>query len=286
MPSSSSPMFCGVAGAAIGPQQHVGLDPLAGLETHQRAVRQALHRFVFLVVADHHALIAQVVAERVGDLVVEEGQQLRARVHQVHLAAHVAEDAGVLAADHPRAVDENGTGRGGHAEEGIAVEDARVVEIDVARPKGMGTGSDDEGVGGQDGGLGLLAGTHLQGVRIEESGVAVVQPDPVALVKIPAHGRLAGDDRFGGAQQVGIGQFQGVAERVAERRAGIELQHPVDGMPQRLGRDGAPVGATAADQMVFLDHRHRLPVFGGFHGGPFASRAGADHNHIVVLVTH
>ncbi len=127
---------------------------------------------------------------------------------------------------------------------------------------------------------------HCKGVRIEKAGPAVMQRDPVALVEIPAHGGLAGDHRFGGAQQFGIGQFQRVTERVAKDRAGVEFQHPVDGVPQRLGRNSAPVGAAAADQMVFFDHRDRFSVFGGFHRGPFASRSGADHDHIVVLVVH
>ena len=124
------------------------------------------------------------------------------------------------------------------------------------------------------------------GVGVEIAGVTVQEVDPVALVEIPAHGGLAGDHRFGGAQQFGIGQPQSRTERVAERRAGVELQHPVDGVAQRLGRDGAPMGAAAADQVVFLDHRHRFSFLGGFHGGPFSSRAGADHDNIVVLIAH
>jgi hypothetical protein len=71
-------MFVGIAGAAVGPQQDVGLDLLAAFERQDDAVGLALDRSYFLVVADQRALLAQVVAERVGDFVVEELEQLRA----------------------------------------------------------------------------------------------------------------------------------------------------------------------------------------------------------------
>ena len=127
---------------------------------------------------------------------------------------------------------------------------------------------------------------HFKGMRVKEVGATVVDSDPVTLVEITAHGGLTGDDRFSRAQQIRVGQLEGVAERVAERRAGVEFQHPVNGVAQRLGRDGAPMGAAAADQMVFFDCRHRFPFLGGFHGGPFAAGTGANHNDIIILVVH
>ena len=101
----------------------------------QHAIRQSFNLLVIFVVADHHALVAQVVAQGVGDLIIKERQQLGAAVDQIHLAAHVAEDTGVFAADHPGAANGDRTGRRGHAENGVAIENAGVVKINVAGPE-------------------------------------------------------------------------------------------------------------------------------------------------------
>ena len=76
MPSCLQAQAVGVAGAAVGPQQHVGLELLAALEVQHDAVVARLDALVLFVVADQHAAVAQVVAQGVDDLVVEELQQL------------------------------------------------------------------------------------------------------------------------------------------------------------------------------------------------------------------
>ena len=62
---------------------------------------------------DHHALIAQVIAKVMSDLIVEEREQLRTDIHQVHFATHVAGDTGVFATDDSLAVDRDGAVRSG-----------------------------------------------------------------------------------------------------------------------------------------------------------------------------
>ena len=173
-----------------------------------------------------------------------------------------------------------------HAENRVAVENARVVEVDIARPERMRADRDDEGVGGQHGRFGVGAGAHFDRVGVGKTGVAVLQPDPVAQVKILAHGGLAGDDRLRRAQQFGVRQPWRGTERAAKRRAGVEFQHPVDRVTQGLGRNGAPVGAAAADRVMPFDDRDRFALLGGFHGGSLASRTGADHDNIIVRIVH
>ena len=62
----------GVAGAPIGPQEGVRTQLLAGLEVHDHTGLIALDALVFLIVAHQHAVVAQVVGQRVGNLVVQE----------------------------------------------------------------------------------------------------------------------------------------------------------------------------------------------------------------------
>ena len=66
---------------------------------------------VLLVVADDHPLLAEVISERIDDLVVQEREQLVSRVDEIRLDAEVAEDRRVLAADDAGAVDGDRVGR-------------------------------------------------------------------------------------------------------------------------------------------------------------------------------
>ena len=101
----------GVARAAVGPQQDVGLELLAALEVQDHAVVGPFDLLVLLAVADQRAFLAEVIAQGVADLVVEKLQQLVARVDQVQLAAQVAEHRGIFAADDARPVDRDRPGR-------------------------------------------------------------------------------------------------------------------------------------------------------------------------------
>ncbi len=98
---------------------------------------------VILAVADQHAAVAQVVAQSVDDLVVEELQQLVARVDQVHLDAQVAEHRSVFAADDAGAVNRDGARRIAEPQDRVAVEHARPAEVDIRRAIRPRTGGDD-----------------------------------------------------------------------------------------------------------------------------------------------
>jgi hypothetical protein len=216
-------------------------------------------------VADDDALFAQVVAERVGDLVVEEGQQPVAGVHQVHLDVQVAHDGGVLAADDAGAVDGHAARRVLEPQHRVAVEHARVREVHVRRMVGARAGGDDDMVRPQESRRRPGAAHRPDSHR--RSGPAEHHLDPVALVVAVAGAHLMVDDRVRRPQQVRelhVHLVQGVVE---QRVAPIVRQH-LDGVAQRLARDGAPVGAAAAHLVVGLDHRHPAPALASFMAAP------------------
>src|SRR5690606_13998059 len=107
----------GIAGAAVRPKQYVGLELLAALERQDYAVVDAFNLGVLFVVAQQYAAIAQMIRERVDNLVIEKFQQLAARINQINLAAQVAKHRRVLATHHAGAIDRDGMRRVSQAED-------------------------------------------------------------------------------------------------------------------------------------------------------------------------
>ena len=62
----------------------------------------------------------------------------------------------------------------------------------------------------------------------------------------------------------------------------VKLDDTADGMAEGFRRDGAPVGATAADIMVALNDGNAYSLFHQSHGGAFAARAGTNHYCIII----
>ncbi|MNF52575.1 hypothetical protein D3C84_339250 [compost metagenome] len=274
----------GVAGTAVAPQQRVSLDLLAGLEVQDHPVLQALDALVLLVVTDQHVVVAQVVAEGVGDLVVEEAEQLVAVVDQVNQYAQATEDRGVLGADHPGAVDDDAARRMGQAEDGVAVVDARMVEVDIRRTVGARAGGDDDLLGHQF--FHHTAGAdHFHGLLVGKAGGAEEYVHAVARVKAGARSHLLGDHPLGALQHVGKGEPARLAD-LAEQRVGVVLHDLPHRVTQGLGRDGAQVGAVAADQRAVVHHRHLASGLGGVHCRALTRRAGTQHHYVVVVDSH
>ncbi len=234
-----------------------------------------------LVVPNHHALVAQVVAEGIGDLVVEEGQQPVAGVDQIDLHIEIGEDRRILAADHPGAVDGDPPGRLVHLQHPVAVDDVRITKVDVLGPVGSRSGRHDDVFGRQP----LFAAVvfaHHQGVRINEPGEAVNQRHPIAGVEAVPHADLFGDDAVGGVQQLRPGHVHPL-DRVLEQRVMPVVRQQLNGMSQGLARDGPLMGATATHLSLFLDHYDPFPGLGKLHRRAFAARSAANHRDIVML---
>src|SRR5436190_19817337 len=100
------------------------------------AVVMAFGLLEFFAVPDQHAPFAQMIGQRIGDLVIEKLQQLIPRVDQVDFDPQVAKYRGVLATDHAGAVNRNRLRSERQIEDRLAVENARMTEVDVGRSIG------------------------------------------------------------------------------------------------------------------------------------------------------
>src|SRR5690606_16443400 len=239
---------------------------------------------VAFIVADDHAQLAQVVAEGVRNLVVEKGQQAVPSVDQIDLDTQAAENRGVLATDGARAVDDDGAGSVVQAQDGIAVEDARVVEIDVFGPLGPRAGGADEVLRGQLSDP-AAAGIELYGMGVEEARAPLQHRDVVAGVETGPQADLAADDGFRPAHDLWEGQPLGRGRR-AEQGIGVVLHHAPHGMAQRFGGDGAPVGRAATNFTMALDDGDPLAILRQFHGGAFAAGSAADDDRVEYRLFH
>ncbi len=231
---------------------------------------------VFLTVADGGALVAQVVAERVGDFRVEEIEQMLTVIDQVHANAQAGEQAAVFAADHAGAVDDHIARRVLHFQDGVGVVDTRVIKVHVRRAVRPRAGG-DQNVAGAQGPLaaGLVVHPHFTGAF--DTALAVKQTHPVAHVKIGAHLHLAVHHFAGTLNQI-LPAHLARADQPAQQRVALRAHHLAHLVAQRLGGNRAPVGAVAAHLVVTVDHGDAQAPFGRLHGGGFPGRAAAQHH--------
>src|SRR5262249_7727596 len=122
-------------------------------------------------------------------------------------------------------------------------------------------------------------------VRVDEAGVAGVDRDAVLLIEAAAHVFLLADDRLGAFAKLRKVELSRKT-RLAEERAVVDLRHPENGGSKGFAWDGAPVGAATADAMELFDDGDFFAVFAGLHRGAFATRSGADDDHVVLITCH
>lgn len=253
----------GVAGTTVAPEQGIGLDLLAGLEVQDHAIVDAFDAVVVFVVAHGDVVVAEVIAQGLGDFRVQEAQQLAAVIHQLHQHTQAAEDRGVFATDHASAVDDELTRGVTQAQDGVAIVDTCMVEIDVGRAIRARTGGDDDVLGHQ-----LLdhaiAADHFNRLLIGKAAGAEEHINAITRVVAGARGHLLGDHLLGALEHVREGEPARLADG-PEHRVGVELHDLPDRVTQGLGRDGTQVGAVAADLPTAVDHRHLAPCLGRVH---------------------
>ena len=105
-------------------EQRVARHLLLAFEIRDHAaVGQLLHALHFFAQAHGHAGVAQVIAERLDDLLVGELQQPRPLFNQRDAHAERREHAGVLDADHAAAHHDQGLGQVGQVQNLVAVDD-------------------------------------------------------------------------------------------------------------------------------------------------------------------
>jgi len=274
----------GVAGTAIAPEQGVGLDLLAGLEMQDHAVFDAFYPLVLFVVAHGDVVVAEVVAQRLRDLGIEEAQQLLAVIHQLNQHPQTTEDRRVFAADHACPVNNQLTRGVAQTEDGVAIVDTRVSEIDISRAIRTRAGGDNDLLGHQ-GFDNAVGAHHFDGLLVGEAAGAEEQVDAITCVVTGARSHLLGNNL--------LGTFQYVREREPARltngpkhRIGVELHDLANRVTQGFGRDRAQVRAVAANLTPAIHHCHLAPCFCGVHCRTFSCRAGTQYHYVVVVDSH
>ena len=242
----------GVALTPIGEQQDVRLDALVRLQGQHHAVILGNDGFHFFIMPNQHALVSQMISQGIDDLVIQERQQAIAGIDEVHLHAEVAEHRGVFAADDARAIDGDRLGRLFEPQDRITIANTPVGEVHSRRMVRARARGEDE-MGGAKLFFGPVMQSNFDGVRIDKGRTAPQNIDGVAIVERLPHRDLLFDHTFGGFDQgrkidltLGRDPEQGLVR--------ADFGQPADHMAQGLAGDGAPMGATAADQGKSLDH--------------------------------
>src|SRR5690606_12774127 len=169
-------------------------------------------------------------------------------------------------------------------QDGVAVVDTRVVEVHIRRAIRPRAGSDDDFLGHQA--VHCALGIHqLDGIGIGKTALAEKQVNAVARVITAARTHLAGDNLLRALEHVREGKIPWLPHR-PEDRVGVELDDLLDGITQRLGRNGAEVDAIAAYHIPLFDHRYPAAVLRRIDRRAFTSRAGTQYHHIVVIYSH
>ena len=261
-----------ISRSALRPEQAVAEDFLIGFEVQAHAVIVRHNPFVLLVVSDQHPLFTQVIAQRIHDLVVQEGQQTVQAVNQVHLDLQTSENGCILAADHPRSVDCHRPGMFLKRHYRIAVHNARMREIHVRRVVWPCTGGNDESVRAVTPHTPVLQ-KDLNSMTVLERGAPVDH-----IHKIPGVESLAQVDLL---TNHALRRLQKILKPGVVVPTGIyEL---LDGVPQRLAGNGGLMGATSAHRGPVIHHGDPLPLLGRLHGRALSTRPAPDYDHVKVI---
>jgi hypothetical protein len=211
---------------------------------------------------------------------VEEGEQARSFFDEVDVDAKDGEHAGVFAADHAAADDQEALRHLGQVEDGVGVEDALVLEIELGRAERIGAGGDEEDVaakllGGTGGGL------HREVMGIGEGGVALEDGDLVPVEVVGDALAFAIDDEAFARHEVadGDGAFE-AADVDAFELAVLEAGEEDGRFAEGLGGERAGVGRGAAEDGLFLDQGDLLAEVSGAGGAFFPGGAGPDHDEV------
>ena len=134
-------------------EQGIALHLLAALEIgHDRAIQHLFDALHLFIQAHGHARIAQVVAQRLDDLLVGELEQPRSPFDQRHAHAKRGEHAGVFDADHAAAHHDHGLRQVHQVEHQVGVDDAASVDRHLGRRGRLGAGRDHDALGLVDAG--------------------------------------------------------------------------------------------------------------------------------------
>lgn len=235
-----------VASPADRVERLLGDDLLSALECDPDVVRfvllQNLDSLHTLPQAEHHAVLAQQIGERVHDLAVDEREQSRAAVHQCHPNAERGEHRGILAADDSGSDHGQSPGQPVQRQDVVAGDHPPAVEGDVLVARSLGPGCDDDLSGGN---VPLPGSIHIvqpERVLIDERRRRCQHIDAVAQQLCPGDVDFMPDDGIDALQQVR--HLDPLAERVAQP---VEFALAVSGEVENRLAQGLRRDCTGVD---------------------------------------
>ncbi|ABX23353.1 hypothetical protein SARI_03537 [Salmonella enterica subsp. arizonae serovar 62:z4,z23:-] len=111
-----------------------------------------------------------------------------------------------------------------------------------------------------------------QGMFVNKMGVALQDFTVVTLIKPLTHTGLLINHIIGMVEDVGERRTKETG-MVAIKRVLIKFDNTADGVAQGFGWDGAPVGTSAANVMITLNHRDVCSKLDQTHCSTFTARA-------------
>ena len=111
---------------------------------------------------------------------------------------------------------------------------------------------------------------------IDKGATASEHINEIAFIKANAQVGLLRHHFLGGTQELLV-----IGGRIA-----VGINHLLDGLTQRLAGDRGAMGAVSTHLIFFFDHGDAFARLGRFHGRAFATRATANHNHVIMLFIH
>jgi hypothetical protein len=222
-------------------------------------------------------------AQRLDDLGVAEVEHVAAAVDDGDLGAQRREHRGELDADHPGTHDEQRPGDAVEPEHDVVgVENRLAVELDVGRARRLGAGRDQDRLCGQPP-FRARAVLDDDGVRVGEARAAVVERDVVAEQLVADDAPLALDDLTGAhGEVVDLDLVLEPVVLAVDPALGKPGQVD-DGLPDRLGRNGARVDRDAAEVPAALDERDALVHLRRLDGRLLARGARPDDEEVDVV---
>ncbi len=280
IPTAGKIQFVHISLPADRIQQRIALNLLLALEIRDdRAIRHLFDRLHLFVQPHRHPRVAQMIAQRLDDLLIGKLQQPRPPLDQRHPHPKRRKHAGVLHADHAAADDNHRLRQVHQLQHQVAVDDAAPIDRHLRRRRRLGSGANQDILGLVDGRPARVR--HLDMGRIFKARHTHQHLDVVARELRLGHIDL------------GLDHMLHPERQVRHRDPFLHpVVHPIDGLvvipremqhrlAHRLRRNRACVDAGAADHLAHLHQRNLFAQLGCIDRGPLPGGPGPNDNQIV-----
>ena len=237
---------------------------------------------------DLDAALFKRLAHRVRDLGLVQGRdQVRHHLDDGDVHAVDVVDVAVLQTDGAGADDDYALRhRAGEVHDLVGGDDLLVVDVEGRDLGGLAADGDDYILGGKV--LLLLAGVDLDGVGVDQSGLALHHVDAAALFPqegLKPEAEVVDDAVFAPVDGLEVHAHGGHVDVDAVGLGLLDGGVEVGGSHERLGRDAAAVDAGAAGAVLGarLYERDLLAAVGAAHGRGRTAGAATDTNYIIIV---